>query len=132
MHTVQHVHRRPYVLIVDDERAFAEVVGELLNDEGYLVVRAYDGLHALSLLSDPTRLPDLVLCDVMLPGVTGDRIAAELRRRYPTRRLPVVLLSANEDPRVRLRDVWFLAKPLDFDEFVGFLQDVLHPQPSIA
>src|SRR5215475_1973252 len=104
-------HRR--ILIVEDEPAFADVLVELLIDEGYSVRLVRDGVTALNVLAFQTRLPDLIMCDVMLPMLRGDRVAAEVRRRFPRQRLPIVLMSASADPRVELRDVEFMGKPFE-------------------
>ena len=117
----------PRVLIVDDERTFAEIVGELLADEGYSVVRAHDGVTALNMVASERMGPDLILCDVMLPGLRGDRLAAEVRRRFPHRRLPIVLLSASADPRLHVRDVSFLPKPVDFKELLKTMERLMVP-----
>jgi CheY-like chemotaxis protein len=108
----------PRILLVDDERAFADVVAELLMDEGYSVVRAHDGLSAINMLASRRLSLDLILCDVMLPGIKGDRVASEVRRRFPRRRLPILLMSASADPQVRLRDVWFLGKPVELRDLL--------------
>jgi CheY-like chemotaxis protein len=117
----------PRVLIVDDERTFAEIVGELLADEGYSVVRAHDGVTALKMVGSEHMRPDLMVCDVMLPGLRGDRLVAEVRRRFPQRRLPIVLLSASADPRLHVRDVSFLAKPVDFKDLLKTMERLLEP-----
>ena len=120
---------RSRVLIVDDEKAFAEIIAELLADEGYAVRQAYDGLDAMSLLTDRRTAedPDVVLCDVMLPGLRGDRLAGAVRERFPQRRLPIVLLSAGGDPHVALRDVGFMSKPVDFVDLLGLIERVIPP-----
>jgi two-component system response regulator VicR len=123
---------RKRALIVDDERAFADVLSELLRDEDYSVACAYDGLTALQMLAAPGPQPDVILCDVRLPALTGDRLAAEARRLYPHRRLPFVLLSASGDPRVRLRDVWFVGKPLDCADLLRLLDRAIERRPAIA
>jgi len=112
-------------LLVDDERAFAEVLFDFLSDEDFDVRRAHGGLEALDAIADGLGVPDLVLCDVMLPGMRGDRLVLELRARYPEARMPVVLMSASADPRVQARDVWFFPKPLDFAELIAFLATLL-------
>jgi CheY-like chemotaxis protein len=104
---------RRRILVVEDESAFAEVITELLVDEGYSVVHVRDGITALNTLIASSRRPHLILCDVMLPYLRGDRLAAEVRRRLPTVRLPILLMSASADPRVVLPDVSFMAKPFD-------------------
>jgi CheY-like chemotaxis protein len=115
----------PRILIVDDEPAFAEVLAELLVDEGYSVIRAQDGITALSMLSTQRLSPHLIVCDVMLPGLKGDRLAHEIRRRFPRRRLPILLMSASRDPQVSLRDVCFLPKPVDLRELLGTVEHMV-------
>jgi CheY-like chemotaxis protein len=66
------------ILIIDDERAFADVLAELLAEEGYTVVRAHDGITALNMLGAERLSPDLGVSDVMLPGLKGDRVVDEL------------------------------------------------------
>jgi len=119
------MHERRRVLLVDDERAYAEVLTELLHDEEYEVHRVHGGLEALQALADGEGIPDLVLCDVMLPGLRGDRLVYELRSRFPEQRMPVVLMSASADPRVQARDVWFLPKPVDFGDLINCLAVIL-------
>jgi CheY-like chemotaxis protein len=120
------------VLIVEDESAFADVVSEFLSDEGFSVVRARNGITALNMLNAGRLSPDVIVCDVMLPGLRGDRLAAQVRRRFPNRRLPIVLLSASTDPGVRLRDVWFMAKPFDFRDLLKMIERVLEPRPRVG
>jgi CheY-like chemotaxis protein len=116
------------ILIVEDEPAFAEVLTELLVDEGYSVVHMRDGISALNLLSgSPVRRLDMVVCDVMLPGLRGDRFAAEVRARFPNRRLPILLMSASADPHVTLRDVSFMPKPFDSGDLLAHIERALAP-----
>jgi CheY-like chemotaxis protein len=119
---------RPHVLIVDDEKAFADILTELMVEEGYAVTQAYDGVTALGMLSSRHICPDVLVCDVMLPGLRGDRLAREVRERQPQRRLPILLLSAGADPRVDLRDVWFMPKPIDFGELVETVARLAAPE----
>jgi CheY-like chemotaxis protein len=111
------------ILIVEDEPAFAEVLSELLRDEGYAVIHLSEAFSALNMLNrlhgnGLSKAPDLIVCDVMLPGLRGDRLAAEIRARFPKRRLPILLLSASADPRVSLPDVAFMGKPFETAELL--------------
>lgn len=73
--------RCPTVLVVDDDPDQLGLITTFLNREGCTVIAAGSGEHALSLLSD---LPvDLVIVDLLLPGVDGWQLAAELRKRLP-------------------------------------------------
>jgi two-component system, OmpR family, response regulator MprA len=118
---------RRHILIVEDERAFAEVLTELLIDEGYSVVTVRDGVTALKMVGGPGPRADVVICDVMLPGLRGDRLAAEIRSRFPRRRLPILLMSASADPSLKLRDVEFMSKPFETSELLSRIASMLAP-----
>jgi CheY-like chemotaxis protein len=118
------------ILVVEDEPAFADVVSELLAEEGYAVVRARDGMTAINMLAAKRLQPDLIVCDVMMPGMRGERVAAEIRKRCPSLRLPIVLMSASADPGVKLRDVTFVSKPFDVREFLSTIEQMLTEQPQ--
>ena len=100
------------VLIVDYDRHIVELLAGLLEEEGYAVRRAYDGLSALQ---EAAIAPlDLVLSDVAMPRLNGIALAQRLRERG----IPVVLLSAAvADPR--LPDVPFVPKPFDLDQILA-------------
>jgi CheY-like chemotaxis protein len=116
--------RRPRVLVVDDERAFVELLAGFFEDEGYAVDRAYDGEQALELLrsGDP---PDLVLTDVMMPKLSGPELLAEARRLHASGRVAFVLLSAGPDPGVRDAYASFMPKPLDVLELLTHVESLL-------
>lgn len=72
---------RPIVLVVDDESAIADTVTEILSRSGYAAMAAYDGNDALeTALLTP---PELLITDVMLPGMTGIELAITIRRIFP-------------------------------------------------
>jgi|SRR5579864_7885891 len=120
------------ILIVEDEHAFAEVLVELLQDEGYSVVHVRDGISALNMLgSEHAPRPDLILCDVMLPGLRGDRLAAEVRRRFPRRKLPILLMSASADPRAALPGVEFMSKPFETCELLDRIHTLLASHQTV-
>jgi len=116
--------RRPHVLVVDDDHAFADIVAELLEQEDFCVRRAYDGGEALAILErgDP---PDLVVSDMMMPKVTGSELVGAARSIYPPERLPFILLSAGRDPRLENDHVWFMSKPVDFDRLLDQVHSVV-------
>lgn len=103
------------VLIVDDEQYIVDLLAELLEEEGYAVRRAYDGLAALeSVTSNP---PDLILSDVMMPKMDGLALVNRLRERGFS--IPVVLMSAAVTPRTH--DTTFIPKPFDIDHMLGVI-----------
>lgn len=105
------------ILIVDDEPAVRAVVRDVLSEEGYDVVEAPDGRSMLEMLA--RECPDLVLMDVMMPGVDGRAAYRLLRSRDDLPEVPVVVMSAavpahRLDPSISA----FLAKPFDIDQLM--------------
>ena len=83
---------RPLVLVAEDDPDVRELIARKLRGEGMDVMGVGDGLSALE--AARTMRPDLVLLDVMMPGMTGLQICEELRSHVATRNLPVVLITA--------------------------------------
>ncbi|HOO33885.1 MAG TPA: response regulator transcription factor [Thermotogota bacterium] len=77
------------ILIIDDDIHIGNVLEEILTKEGYGVIRAYSGTEALLLLSKIR--PDLVLLDLMLPGLNGEEVLPEIKG------IPVIIISAKID-----------------------------------
>lgn len=83
---------RKAVLLVEDDEIIADVLIDVLTDEGYEVRRAGNGRHALNLLA--TWLPDAILLDLTTPEMDGWAFRAEqLRRPAPLARIPVIVLT---------------------------------------
>jgi CheY-like chemotaxis protein len=108
------------VLVVDDEPAIRETLCDLLEDEGFVVTRARDGLEALQLLE--SRVFDLVVSDVKMPRLDGASMARQLRRQgFP---IPIVLMSAVYAD-VDLAGISFVPKPFDFDVLLRRIRETL-------
>lgn len=97
------------VMIVDDEPAIVEMLGFLFEDEGYPVVRAFDGEDALSAVE--RRPPALVISDIHMPRMDGVELARRLQA-HPGGAIPAILMSAafRGDPGA---GVAFVEKPFD-------------------
>ena len=85
------------VLVIDDNPQIREVVHRVLSSAGYRVSTAASGQDALALLTDPEVAADLVLTDVVMPGITGNAFAAQLRAMRPG--LKVLFMSGYERPQ---------------------------------
>jgi len=83
---------RKRILIVEDERDMADLVAARLRKEGYQIDAAYDGAAGLDAIR--ARPPDLVLLDIMMPGLSGTDVLAEVRRDPRTAAVPVVMMTA--------------------------------------
>lgn len=114
-----------HILIVDDEPRIREVVEYALQKDGFRVSSAADGLAALSAFErDP---PDLVVLDVMLPGMDGLGVCRKIRDRQPT---PILFLSARSDEVDRIVGLElggddYLVKPFSPRELVARVRAVL-------
>ena len=126
MPSPSHLSRRR-VLVVEDEPVTAEVVSRYLERAGYETRVERDGRAALSRVS--AWQPDLVVLDIMLPGLNGLEVLARLRAGEG-RRIPVILLSAISEAEDRIRGLQrgaddYLAKPFSAAELVARVAAVL-------
>ncbi|WP_298269154.1 response regulator transcription factor [Geobacter sp.] len=80
------------ILIIEDERDLAELVAFNLEKEGYQAVTAFDGASGLE--AARTRNPDLIILDLMLPGVMGIDVCKMLKKSEKTATIPVIMLTA--------------------------------------
>ncbi len=109
----------PTVLIVDDEPAIVDLLSQLLEDEGYRVASAGDGMAAYEKVGEVR--PDLVIADVMMPRMDGFALVDRLTGgEHP---VPVILMSAAVESR--RRDVPFIAKPFDLSELLELVNSYL-------
>ena len=113
-------------LIVDDDGTVGDVVAAYLERAGIAVLRAADGIDALTTVA--TEHPDIVVLDLMLPGIDGLEVCRRLRRSAPD--LPIVMLTAlgEEDDRIHGLEVGaddYLTKPFSPRELVLRVQSVL-------
>lgn len=79
------------IVVVDDEKPIADILEFNLEKEGYEVYSAYDGNDALELIME--TVPDLVLLDIMLPGMDGMEICREVRKKHD---MPIIMLTAKD------------------------------------
>ncbi len=86
---------QPRILIVEDERGLTQTLSWYLSREGYEVVVAHDGAEGLR--KAQTLLPDVVLLDVMLPGLSGLDVCRELRAGERTKDTPIIMLTARAE-----------------------------------
>jgi len=117
------------ILLVEDDPTVAEVVSRYLTRDGHHVEVATDGLHALVALSETT--PDLVVLDLMLPGVDGLEVCRRVREHSD---VPIIILSARAEEGDRLRGLDlgaddYLAKPFSPRELAARVRAVLRRVP---
>jgi two-component system response regulator ResD len=131
------MERRGSVLGVDDEPTITDVVSRYLRRAGYETRSAAAGPAALQLVGEAR--PDLVVLDLMLPGMDGLEVMRRLRANADRRRLPVILLTAKGEPAdrvlgLRLGADDYVAKPFSPAELVARVDAVLRrmdPSPEL-
>jgi signal transduction histidine kinase len=126
--TTQTADVPPRVLIVDDERRNAELLKVMLLPEGYVLLTATSGEDALALLAD--QQPDLILLDVMMPGMDGYQVATRIKQNPATNNIPVIMLTALDDRNARMLGLNagaedFLTKPVDRAELCVRVRNLL-------
>ena len=119
---------RRTVLVVEDDAPLRRMVSIFLRAAGYHVRPAEDGSSGLALARD--ERPDLVLLDLMMPGLDGWEVLRRLKGDALTAAIPVLVLTASVDPpltehALRLGATRFLAKPIDSRVLVEIVDDVL-------
>jgi len=121
--------RVPVVLIVDDEEDIRLVLQARLETAGFQVRTAINGMEALDRIrSNP---PDLVILDVMLPGIDGFGVCAMIKRDQRFSRIPVILLTARSQPQDRATGAALgadahLLKPFRADELLSEVRRLLN------
>jgi len=116
------------ILVVEDEAAIREMLDFTLERAGFRVIQAGDAREAGERLNE--QIPDLVLLDWMLPGISGVEFAKRLRRDEPTRNLPVIMLTARGEEESKLRGYEvgiddYVTKPFSTQELVARIRAVL-------
>lgn len=112
------------ILVVEDDEDIREDVRILLESEGYNVVKAEDGFTALKLLSEKM---DLVILDVMMPGISGIRTCEEIRKKSY---VPILFLTAKSQESDKLIGLMaggddYLPKPFSYAELLGRVKALL-------
>jgi DNA-binding response OmpR family regulator len=120
------------VLIVDDEPMARTLLRLMLVRAGFNVSEAEDGFDALEKVQ--INQPDIILLDVMMPGMDGFTVCEELRLREATSKLPVIMLSAKTDldsinKGLRVGATKYLTKPISPEELTQHVKDVLDVNP---
>ncbi|MBD2355737.1 two-component system response regulator [Tolypothrix sp. FACHB-123] len=118
----------PKILVVDDHAASRMTAVALLGMEGYEVIEADSGLMAVDIVAQ--QQPDLVLLDVMMPGMDGFEVCQILKQNEHTRLIPIIFITALNDRRSRIRGIEvgaddFLTKPFDRVELVARVKSLV-------
>ncbi|MBI4336598.1 MAG: response regulator transcription factor [Chloroflexi bacterium] len=117
--------RKTVVLVVDDDAGVLKLVSTGLGQRGYEVVLAGDGTEGLRLAAD--RTPDLVILDIVMPGIDGFEVVHQVRQRSG---VPIIMLSARSDEEDKVKSLRlgaddYISKPFGMEELVARVEAVL-------
>ena len=127
---------KPTLLLVEDDRALADLLIWHFEREGYEIVRTADGDEALVLADE--RTPDLVILDWMIEGVSGIEVCRRLRRKESTAAVPIIMLTARGEESDRIRGLEtgaddYVTKPFSPRELLARVGAVLRRvRPALA
>ncbi|MBP7370195.1 MAG: phosphate regulon transcriptional regulator PhoB [Arenimonas sp.] len=117
-----------HILIVEDEPAIREMIAFALRTQSYLPICAQDGKQAIDAISE--KIPDLILLDWMLPGMSGIDLVKRFRKEANTREIPIIMLTAKGDETDRITGFDhgvddYVVKPFSARELLARIKAVL-------
>jgi CheY-like chemotaxis protein/signal transduction histidine kinase len=119
-------NREPLVVIVEDDKNFANILQDYARDHGYKSIMVYEGTRAVETIKEAK--PDAVILDIMLPGKDGWQILKELKADEEIMHIPVHLMSAGEAAANRVRKegaISFLKKPINTETLDKLFADIM-------
>uniref|UniRef100_A0A7C6A8N7 Response regulator n=1 Tax=candidate division WOR-3 bacterium TaxID=2052148 RepID=A0A7C6A8N7_UNCW3 len=116
------------ILLVDDEPEMLEVNSVLLQSYGYEILQAKDGLAALEMINH--NPPDLILLDLMIPGIDGIQLCALLKHNKNLKKIPILVLSArfSEDDKKTAKTAGadgYITKPFEPQTLLAKIEELL-------
>lgn len=123
------MEKKKLIFIVDDEEDMLKGLDKILSENNYSVITANNGYDVLNIAKK--KKPDLIILDVMMPGVDGSDAAATLRENTQTADIPIIFLTAlySKEEEIKKGKIIagnvFLSKPFEIEELLKSIEDVL-------
>jgi DNA-binding response OmpR family regulator len=120
------------ILVAEDEKQIADMIAFKLTNSGHQVIRAQDGEQAVTLAA--SQLPDLILLDAMMPGLSGFEVLRRLKADPALRAVPVIMVTAKGHERdvlsgLRGGAVDYVVKPFSLKELAARVDLALRKEP---
>lgn len=118
---------KPKILIVDDEPFNVELLEGFLS-QNYDILKAYNGNEALIIVG--TNPPDLIILDIMMPGINGYEVCSRIKSDEKTMSIPIVIVTALNERKAKIKAIEagaddFLNKPIDIIELTARVKSLL-------
>jgi CheY-like chemotaxis protein len=116
------------ILVVDDDVLSLELMKAMLVPNGYEIITADDGSKAVAIIIE--KKPDLILLDIMMPGLDGYSTLAKIKENKTISKIPVVMLTAmgyqlNKELALQIGAVGYITKPVDLAELLKTISRLL-------
>jgi CheY-like chemotaxis protein len=133
LHTI-YKHQMKTILVIEDKLEIRENIVEILELAGYKVHSAENGTKGLTLAKE--TLPDLVLCDIMMPETNGYEVIRQLKESADTSKIPFVFVTASVEKKeaetgLNMGAIAYVRKPFEINELLSTVESVLKQQHTI-
>ena len=117
------------ILLIEDNLEIRENITEILELDGYLVIVATDGGMGHALATE--KIPDLILCDIMMPVLNGYEVLKELKQNPLTSKIPFIFISASTEKKdiqvgLDMGASAYIRKPFEMEELLHAVAGLLH------
>ncbi len=122
------------IMVVDDEEDILSLIRKILTRKGHRVITAKDGKEALEKLKQIK--PDLILLDIMMPGLSGYQVCKMIKQSNDTHTITVAMLTVKADDEDKVRALedsgadWYFTKPIDVERFAKSVEWLLRNPPK--
>jgi DNA-binding response OmpR family regulator len=113
------------IVIIEDDQGYLEVLTQVLSQEGYNVITGETGFDLVDSMVDDR--PDLIITDLMLPDLSGDKIVGTFQKRDVLAGVPVIVISSRDEEDIReaaktLNAVDYMRKPVDNQKLIELVK----------
>jgi DNA-binding response OmpR family regulator len=116
------------IVLIDDNVSFVDVISRFLVTKKFEVFTAYDGTEGIRIVSK--YMPDLILLDIMMPGISGYEVCKRLKKEEKTKHIPIIFLTVRSRPEdikkgFELGAASYITKPFNYPELMEGINKVL-------